>query len=411
MPRSPGACAYTSRATSRRPRPSTTRAWPANPAHADSLHLLSTALAQTGELEEGIKALQATLEISPNEPTFRLNYAEAQSSLGCQALADGALVEAHISFSEAVGSNPDHKDAQMNLGVVSYQLGDPAAAESALTAVLAQAPQDPKALHNLGMVRRKKGDVPGSLAALWQVIKSDPHNPAHWSAFADVFQWIRFADDSDIDKPLGALLTLLARDDVDHWALAAQDVRLFRRDPALAQLIEAAETGNEVALDYALLDNGGIEAVMRPVVTLALERTILADLAIERIFTRIRAVALETLVSGRGSIPDEFIRSLAKQYFMNGYVWSYDEEEVSGVERMVDSLSGADLAADSDNVTRFAVLGCYVPLIEWERAEEVSTLAADLGSGEFSELVLQQIIEPCQELQLTELIPTYGGGS
>ena len=148
---------------------------------------------------------------------------------------------------------------------------------------------------------------------------------------------------------------------------------------------------------------------MRPVVRLALERTILADVGIERLFTRVRAVALETLVSGRSSIPDELIRSIAKQCFSNGYVWSYGKEEVAGVEQMVDSLVGTDLAADANNVTSIAMLGCYVPLIEWERAEEVATLAADLGSGEFSELVLQQIIEPYEELQLRELIPTHGG--
>ena len=380
-----------------------------DPRHADSLHLLGTALAQTRELAEGIEALQAALEIAPDEPTFRLNYAEAQFCLGCQALADGALAEAHVSFSEAVGSNPDHRNAQMNLGVVAYQLGDLERAESALTAVLAQAPHDPKALHNLGMVRRKKGDVPGALAALWEAIKSDPQDPSHWSAFADAFQQIRFTDASDIEQLLGTLLTLLARDDVDHRGLAAQAVRLFRREPALARLIEAAETGSEAALDAALLDNGGLEAVMRPVVRLALERTILADVGIERLFTRVRAVALDTLLSGRGSIPDELIRSLAKQCFLNGYVWSYDEKEVAGVEHMVDSLVGTELAADVDNVTRIAMLGCYVPLIEWERAEEVATLAADLGSEEFSEIVLQQIIEPYEELQLRELIPTYGG--
>jgi tetratricopeptide (TPR) repeat protein len=236
-----------------------------DPQHADSLHLLGTALAQSGELTQGIEALQAALEISPNEPTFRLNYAEAQFCLGCEALADGALAEAHVSFSEAVGSNPGHQNAQMNLGVVAYQLGDLEGAESALTAVLAQAPKDPKALHNLGMVRRKKGDVPGSLTALWEAIKSDPEDPSHWRAFADAFQQIRFTDTSDIELLLGTLLTLLARDDIDHRTLAAQAVRLFRREPALARLIEAAETENEAALDSALLDEGGIETLMRPI--------------------------------------------------------------------------------------------------------------------------------------------------
>ena len=379
-----------------------------DPEHADALHLLGTALAQTRAFEEGIEALKAALEIDPDEPTFLLNYAEAQFCLGCQALADGALADAHVSFSEAVGSNPEHQNAQLNLGVVAYHLGDLEGAESALTAVLAQAPQDTKALHNLGLVLRCKGDVPGSLAAHWEAIRSDAQNPSHWSVFADTFQQIRFADTSDIAELLSTLVMLLARDDIDHRAMAAQAVRLFRLDPALARLIEAAETGSKAALDSILLDEGGIDAIMRPVVRLALERTILADLGVERLFTRVRSLALETFVSGRRAIPEQLIRSLATQCFMNGYVWSFDEKEVAHVEGMVDSLVGAELADDADNVTSIAMLGCYVPLIEWERAEEVATMAADLGSADFSELVLQQIIEPYEELQLQELIPTYG---
>jgi tetratricopeptide (TPR) repeat protein/SAM-dependent methyltransferase len=379
-----------------------------DPEHADALHLLGTALAQTGAFEEGIEALQAALDIDPDEPTFLLNYAEAQFCLGCQALADGALAEAKVSFSEALGSNPQHQNAQLNLGVVAYHLGDLEGAEAALSAVLEKAPQDTKALHNLGMVRRRKGDVPGSLTALWQAIRSDAENPSHWSTFSEAFQQARFSDSSDIDELLNTLLMLLARAGIDHRAMASQAVRLFRSGPALGRLIEVADTGSKAELDSALFDEGGIDALTRPVVRLAMERTILADLGIERLYTRIRSIALETFVSGRQVVPEPLIQSLATQCFMSGYVWSFGEEEVAQVEAMINSLSGTKLADDAENVMRISLLGCYVPLIEWERAEEVAIWAADLGSAELSQLVLQQIIEPFEESQLRELIPTYG---
>lgn len=379
-----------------------------DPKHADALHLLGTALAQTGAFEEAIEALQAALDIDPDEPTFLLNYAEAHFRLGCQALADGAFAEAKVSFSKALGSNPQHQNAQLNLGVVAYHLGDLEGAEAALSAVLEKAPQDTKALHSLGLVRRQKGDVPGSLDALWMAIRSDAENPSHWSTFSEAFQQVRFSDSSDIDELLNTLLMLLARDDIDHRAMASQAVRLFRSDPALVRLVEVAKTGSKAELDSALFDEGGIDALTRSVVRLAMERTILADLGIERLYTRIRSIALERFVSGRQVIPERLIQSLATQCFMNGYVWSFDEEEVAQVEAMIDSLSGTALADDAENVTRISLLGCYVPLIEWERAEEVATWAADLGSADFSKLVLQQIIEPFEESQLWELIPTYG---
>jgi 2-polyprenyl-3-methyl-5-hydroxy-6-metoxy-1,4-benzoquinol methylase len=111
---------------------------------------------------------------------------------------------------------------------------------------------------------------------------------------------------------------------------------------------------------------------------------------------------------GRQAIPTELILSLAHQCLLNGYVWNYEQKEEAQVQWMVDSMAGADLAADPDNVMRAALLGCYVPLIEWERAEEVATMAANLGSGAFPELVLRQIIEPYEEIHLHELLPTYG---
>jgi SAM-dependent methyltransferase/tetratricopeptide (TPR) repeat protein len=379
------------------------------PEHAEALHLLGTAFAQSGALEDGIDALHAALEICPDEPTLRRNYAEAQYCLGRQAVIDGALTEARISFAEAVGHNPDHHHAHRDLGSVNYRLGDLDAAEPAVWALLAQDPQDTNALLRLGLVQRRQGDVPGALKALWGAIGSDPDNPTPWTAFADAFQQIHFSAESDLDELLDTLLTLLACEHPDPQSLDRQAVRLFRRDPELAPLIDMAATATSwTALDSALLDHGGRDALARPVVRIALERTILADLAVERLLTGTRAIALDTLVSGRKAIPTELILSLAHQCFLNGYVWNYDQKEEAQVQWIVDSIAGADLAADPDNVMRVALLGCYLPLIEWERAEEVATMAANLGSGAFSELVLRQIIEPYEEIHLQELLPTYG---
>jgi SAM-dependent methyltransferase len=357
--------------------------------------------------EQGDPPAAETLlrDIVRDEP----GYGAAHFCLGCVTLEDGRYAEAREAFLAAVAAEPDHVDARLNLGVAHYRLGEVDAAEEVLTELLRGTPNHPRALHNLGLVRRDKGDVAGALAALWDVVALDPGESASWAAFADAFQHVHFDETSDLAHLTSLLELLLARDDLDHHALAPQVARIFRHDPELTELIVLAEAGRSKEVAAALFDADGISALMRPVVRAALNRAPIPDLGIEALLTQLRRTAIETTVSGRHAVPESLLISMARQCHRNGYLWRYGEDEVAEVEWMVDSMAGRALGEDRHDVGRIALLGCYVPLFEWERAAEVVALASEREDAGLAALVLEQILEPFEEWQLRESIPQLGG--
>lgn len=439
------------------------------PDHADALNLLGTVRAQAGAPEEGLEWIRRGVELSPEQPIFLNNegltllqldrpqeargvleqavrfgatYPEAWLNLGnallrlsrreeaelaykkalkldpkdaqtnhgfgCMLLDDGDLEGALPYFRKALATSPDHAEAGINLGVVLYRTGALDEAETVFRQVLAQHPEEARASHNLALVLRQKGDAMGALAALWTVVQKDVEDELAWSSFTETFREVHFDPDADVDYLLNVLLACLLQDGIDHRGLAAQAVRLLRRDPMLLPLLSAADVDDEATLDEHLADPNVFGALARPVVRLVLERMILADIGFERVFTVARRQALRAITRGVEIVHPEVLGSLARQCFLNGYVWSYGDEETLLVEEMVAWLADRKLGSDPADFARIAMLACYVPLLQWERAEEVAALAEEAEDPFFLGLVRQQIVEPYQELVLRECIPTFG---
>lgn len=378
-----------------------------NPENAEALHLLGVTRAQAGSLREALELMDRALTLDPDHIPCRFNHAETHHRLGCQALQEAALHQARVSFQAAIASNPGHEEALLNLGAVQYRLGCLDEAEEVLEDLLERHPTEKRALHNLGLVRQQKGDILGSLRALWSVLRSDPDDGAAWASFAGAFQSVDFGDLDDPSEMLEVLMTLLAQDAVDPSALASQAVRLFRADPEMRSLVRAAGSRDHQVLDEALREPQNLRVLNRRVIRLALERTVLPDLDLEWLFQCLRRRALECVLDDSQDVPVELLVSLAKQCYLNGYVWGYEEEEVVGIETMVQNMGDRALGEEPNDPARIAILACYVPLLEWERAAEATTLASDLNHSALSKLVLQQVLEPCRELDLQEAIPVF----
>jgi len=378
-----------------------------NSRNADALNLMGTALAQQGRPSDGLEWIEAALAIHPSEPTYLANYAEAHFQTGCLALESGRPEAAAEAFAAAVASNAEHRDAQLNLGAACFQLGRLEEAETAFSTVLELDPSDGEAVHNLAQVRQRLGNAAGALQALWDTLRNRPDDSVAWGEFAEAFERSHFTDSVPLEELQAVAVTLLRRDDIDHRSLGAQVGRLLSRDPLMVPLLEAARSGSDRDLSARLFDEGGIEALQRPIVQLALERTIVPDLDFEALCTRLRRLALETFVSGRQVVPGTILLSLARQCHLNGYIWHYDRNQVAAVEWLAHSADGRGLGAVGDTA-RVALLGAYVPLGAWDRAEEVVLLATETQDPDLAGLVLQQILEPFQEMQLDAEIETRG---
>jgi SAM-dependent methyltransferase len=240
-------------------------------------------------------------------------------------------------------------------------------------------------------------------AAAWGQVRRDPSDREAWTAFVGLMARTRFTSEADNTMLLNVLLACLAQEDLDAQPLADTTLHLFRRDPLLAPLLATADLDDPGPLREAVA-MADLHAVFgRNVVKLALTRLILPSMSAERIFAEVRRTFVAA-VAGGGAADAGIACALGRQCFLNGYVWPFEQDEVAAVEAIADSLHGRDL--DSKDVPAICLLGAYVPLWSWERAEDVVDLAVRLADPWFAGLVRHQVAHPLEESMIREGIPT-----
>jgi len=357
-----------------------------------------------GENDEAVQAYLRSLSLDPKQ-------ARAHYNLGCLLMDAGDLDGAGDAFAAAATLAPEWVDALTNLGVAHYRRGALREAEEAFAAAFRLDPTSTEVLNNLGQVRRERGDTLGALDALWAVVADDTANTQAWIAFASAFRAARFLPGSDVAHLEDVLLACLLQEGLDAQHLAHQAVRLFRLDPGIAPLIEAAER-DDGTVDEALSSGPALESLARPVVRLALERTILPDYGVERLFTAVRRVTLAAVAGGNPPPAPELLTSLARQCYHNGYVWVHGDDEVAQVEAAVDAMAGRALGSEPFDRSRVLILACYVPLWTWDRAEEVLRMTGDPEDASADPgllgVVRQQILEPYRDWATRQAIPRFG---
>jgi tetratricopeptide (TPR) repeat protein/SAM-dependent methyltransferase len=370
----------------------------ADPRHADSLHLLGIIAHQRGEHESAVASIgQAIAHGAPFAPfhynlglalaalrrtpeaaaeferaiTLKRDYAEAHMSLG-DALRDQGLTEqALASYGRAAALKPTLADAHINLARLHYGAGRAVqAAASAARALELRETLETKTLF-VRCVRdtRAAGDV-GRLRGLILRGLTEPWGrPDELAAVA-----------TSVVMLDGALHATALRAVAEWpWHLPAQDLL----SPAL------------------------LPALRDPLLHRLLEVTPIVDIALEQFLTGARRVLLETAIGTTASEPDDeamlaFFCALARQCFVNEYIFSSNADETDDARRLCDSLTAA-LASNAPIPPLWIVaLASYFPLFSLPAAD---ALAARRWPDSVNELVTQQIREPREEQRLRASIP------
>ncbi len=111
---------------------------------------LGVRLADAGQSEQAIAALEQALVLRPG-------YSKAHFNLGVALESSGRMEEAAEHYRDAVATAPDHAEASFNLGYVLGELGDADGALAAYEAAVRVAPDLFDARYNLGGVLLKQG--------------------------------------------------------------------------------------------------------------------------------------------------------------------------------------------------------------------------------------------------------------
>ncbi len=156
-----------------------------------------------------------------------------------------------------------------------------------------------------------------------------------------------------------------------------------------------------------ILGPGGLAPVANdPLLRCMLESATVRDLALERYLTSARPIILDMALLPAGSSPDEstlaFCCALARQCFINEYVFAAGPEEMASAGRLKDALIAALAAGQVIPPLTPAVVAAYFPLAGLAGSQ---LLLKRAWPRPLRGLLDQQVTEPEQELRLREQIP------
>ncbi len=143
-----------------------------------------------------------------------------------------------------------------------------------------------------------------------------------------------------------------------------------------------------------------------PLLRCMLESATVRHLALERYLTSVRRIILDLALHPVACAPDEsmlaFACALARQCFINEYVFAATAEETANAGRLKDTLLAAHAAGQAVAPLVLAAVAAYFPLGSLPGSE---LLAKRAWPRALAGLLEQQVAEPRQEAQLRSQIP------
>jgi tetratricopeptide (TPR) repeat protein/2-polyprenyl-3-methyl-5-hydroxy-6-metoxy-1,4-benzoquinol methylase len=429
------------------------------PGDSDMLNNLGNVLAQAGRFEEAVTHYRQVLAAAPGNARALINLGNALSELG-------RMDEAEASYRKAVALEPDNAAAHNNLGNLFRGRGDMDRAIACYRKALAITPGDATMHNNLGIALWNRGDRDQAVAsyhkalaldanhveardnlaiALWQqgapdeaeaqyrqirgVRPGDPEINANYAALllaggkaqeamAMIRQSLAVKETAQARKLFVELArsgqglddaqsrALLLRALTEPWdrpaRLAAAAARLIASGPLAAMVVRANDAWPARLALAELLGGANLGAITGDALLMGLLTvTPNTDMRLERFLTQLRGALLQA----DGQDPD-LLSALARQCFINEYVFLPDEAEIA----MVDNLHAA-IAAHLENDTpaddvSLLKLATYRPLHSLSGAEH---LLARQWPQAMADVLVQQVREPLEErrlgLQMPRLTP------
>ncbi len=180
---------------------------------------------------------------------------------------------------------------------------------------------------------------------------------------------------------------------------------LYAVNPAF---VDATTKANQADFTNAegLFGADGVRAIMRdPLLLRVLQSMTVRDTGLEIVLTAVRADMMKSVADGNGSQHDDrlaFYCALAKQCFINEYVFTQSDDETTQVEKLRQSIQSA-ISSDAPLSTfELVALACYVPLCDLAGS---NSLQNRTWPYPVADLITQQVAEPLEEQSLRAGIP------
>jgi SAM-dependent methyltransferase/tetratricopeptide (TPR) repeat protein len=330
--------------------------------------------------------------------------ATAQIERGHRNCQDGNLAEAMSCYLRAIELVPDYMDAHVNFCGVLIALSRFAEAAGHCEQLLAHDPRLFPAHIHLGVARIGMGDFRGAFAAAKSALRIS-QAPEARMLFAQCLQNLSSLPDHDADTR-----EWLMRAIAEPWGRASEFARhgiaIVKADPVIGACIARAAAAWPRPLSAAeLYGEDGLAAVARDgLLQAVLENTRLSDIATERFLTAARRLLLDAarVAQPVGGDALAFYCALARQCFINEYVYALGEDEATQAAALRDAIM-ADLASSAGiSAIRIAAVAAYMPL---QTITGFEHLLARSWPEPVNALLTQMIREPAEEARLRATIP------
>jgi tetratricopeptide (TPR) repeat protein/SAM-dependent methyltransferase len=354
--------------------------WPQN---ADVLSNLGTALQDQGKLDEAVERYEQALALSPE-------HAGVLSNLGTALRGLGRLDDAVIHYVRALAARPRHADAVYNLATALHHQGRLSAAVSLYDRALDLRPDFAEARTALGFALLATGDQGKAMAVACQSLRTKETLAAKL-LFVECVRAARQAD--SLNEVRGLVLRALAEPWCRPTDMSRVVVGLIKANPAVAGLL--ARPLSPGALTVEAIDDLAGEPLLMCLLTV----TPVCDAELERLLTACRAALLNLAVQDRQgdtlTVPAiAFFSALARQCFINEYVFaSSDEEDALAKHVRIELLAAIDRGAPVALADLLA-LASYSPLHSLRRPDR---LLERRWPPPVSDMLHVQVAEPLDE--------------
>ena len=399
-----------------------------NPRDAIAHYNRGNVLRHRGRLDEALGAYETAVLLNPN-------FAEAYCNSGNVLLDLGRLRDALAAYDVAISAKPCLALLHYNRGNVLKYLGHLDAALGAYENAVHIDPNYAEAHSNLGNVLADRGRFRDALAAYDAAISTKPD---YAEAYAN--RCLILLDSDRAGEALTSICRSLQLNEMaetkaiftvcmkhpeftvcgemsfewvwralrEFWAppneLARSVSKMIRNNRAITALIDDlvfAETLSKEWVDVALETLG-----REPLLTWLLSAAVLQDIGLEKLLTTLRTELLIRVSSKDDPIyfsgpPLQFACYLAKQCFINEYIFNYSVYEEELTRRLLDTVSLSISNKVEVSSAQLAVLGCYVSLHSISDADWLLGLT---WPDEVYDLLVLQISEPTKEWQIRSRI-------
>ena len=357
---------------------------------------LGTALHQLGRHDDALASYDRVLALQANLPEAHFNRGNVLAQLA-------RYEEALASYDRALAINRRHVAALDGRVNVVLALGRLEGALANFEEVLAIAPDHVGMLDRLVNALLARGDLARALTAVMRALAVN-ETGASQALFVQCVKNRKFASDA------GGARALVLRAMSENWDrpadLAVPAVSLVKLNPAIRDCCARAARAWPARLTFEDLSGRLVAIADDSLLNAVLETVPVCDVELERCLTGIRSILLDAARESPATAAEDglfrFCCALARQCFINEYIFDVTADELDRVRRLSERLLAAMKSGAAIPPLWVVVVAAYRPLHSLVGADALldkswpASLAALLG---------QQVGDPRAEQLLRDCVP------